>query len=153
LAQESLEIDPIHLSERPTNPNTMEQLTDLHPVPYVLLLCAVLFIARYVGLWYWRINEVVSLLEEQNRLLRKLTNEPEPAVDAPLHDNKETGIRANDPRGTQKMVNDLSGQGDATSDQQKGKAPTPPSETNTRAVVILVVCMVILMILLSWSNW
>jgi hypothetical protein len=41
----------------------------------VLITIIVFLIVREIVMWYWKINKIVALLEEQNSLLRKLNNE------------------------------------------------------------------------------
>lgn len=40
-------------------------------VIYVVVVVGILLIIRLFWLWYFKINKIVYLLEEQNRLLRK----------------------------------------------------------------------------------
>ena len=43
----------------------------------LLLVVGFFFAIRTLVLWYWKIDKGIALLEEQNRLLRKLVGEEE----------------------------------------------------------------------------
>lgn len=89
----------------------MEYLKNLHPVALIIITIAVLVAVRYllvfgrhICLWYWRIDVVVSLLEEQNRLLRMLTDEPKVKPSAAAEMRKEPDASVNDPEVLRRAV-------------------------------------------------
>jgi hypothetical protein len=45
------------------------------PIFAIIASIIVILIIREIVMWYWKINKIVHLLEEQNSLLRKLNQD------------------------------------------------------------------------------